>query len=617
MRPATCFLYFNIVVLITAAFAQHSFWLGTSPVNGHHYMLVEEYKHAIDWKDAYVAASSYKKDGLTGYLAVFITEEEFDWVSDQIEHNVSVDITSQYVYLGARRDENLPYLWRWVAGPESGEVFFDESNNTCLYFCPWDSMEPSSNATFDVVVMMTRGRQWASINDQGSRAYLVEFGDTPDAAGVKSTRATCVGVRGCSGNGECIGTDICRCYSGWSGAMCDMHTCISVNNCSSNGECRGPNTCCCYPGWTGSSCSKFTCGDRANCSGHGTCIGPNKCQCYTGWTGDKCDTYKTFCIPKTCQNQATYCGNVSDGCGNTLQCGPPCKKVTIATCSGAALTVQDAVPKNGSLIIFTSIPSLGATRQQQWIINGTTIVYANQQNLILGYDTTGRLALFNKLKMTATQFAMFRWTIQRGINTGCGTYITNVGNRLVIDVWQGSRAANTSLAMYPPKSIDRASNELWRIIKLPNSNKVAFQVLNSGSVISVKGVLTGGSMVVASPIVNTTRGPDISQQWIINGHQIQLAAKPNLIIGTTAQQYTGQGFLCQLWNSTKLTATQTKQYQWTVGSAVVRDYGFIYNTPWTKVVTVTPSTGHVSVSHAVPLSTSTASSQLFKITVSF
>jgi 3-phytase len=60
----------------------------------------------------------------------------------------------------------------------------------------------------------------------------------------------------CSKNGYCLksgkSTD-CQCFVGFKGKSCDKIQC--VDDCSGNGKCVGPNICKCEPGWGGLHCS--------------------------------------------------------------------------------------------------------------------------------------------------------------------------------------------------------------------------------------------------------------------------------------------------------------------------------------------------------------------------
>jgi alpha-tubulin suppressor-like RCC1 family protein len=64
----------------------------------------------------------------------------------------------------------------------------------------------------------------------------------------------------CSGNGVCVGTDICSCTNGFSGKECQFSTCFGINStntnvCSGNGNCTNPNICQCKSGYDGKNCA--------------------------------------------------------------------------------------------------------------------------------------------------------------------------------------------------------------------------------------------------------------------------------------------------------------------------------------------------------------------------
>lgn len=67
----------------------------------------------------------------------------------------------------------------------------------------------------------------------------------------------------CFYNGDCVGA-VCVCYRGWTGRDCSKFHCDDLRNCSGQGECVGPNVCKCYPGfmvgrslWSSSSFFKW------------------------------------------------------------------------------------------------------------------------------------------------------------------------------------------------------------------------------------------------------------------------------------------------------------------------------------------------------------------------
>ena len=52
----------------------------------------------------------------------------------------------------------------------------------------------------------------------------------------------------CFHNGVCFGAS-CVCHRGWTGADCSQFHCNDIHNCSGNGQCVGPNVCKCLPGF--------------------------------------------------------------------------------------------------------------------------------------------------------------------------------------------------------------------------------------------------------------------------------------------------------------------------------------------------------------------------------
>ena len=71
---------------------------------------------------------------------------------------------------------------------------------------------------------------------------------------------------GCFHHGECVGA-VCFCYPGWTGEDCSKFHCHDLHNCSGNGECMGPNVCKCYPGYlVGLLLFATRMGQTANCS---------------------------------------------------------------------------------------------------------------------------------------------------------------------------------------------------------------------------------------------------------------------------------------------------------------------------------------------------------------
>ncbi|XP_041350118.1 uncharacterized protein LOC121369231 isoform X2 [Gigantopelta aegis] len=122
-------------------------------------------------------------------------------------------------------------------------------------------------------------------HQQDPRLFTVQFSPI-----LTDQTFDCSQVNNCSGQGECVRPNGCRCQSGWAGRDCTLYDCSDLGNCQSNGQCIGPNLCECSSGWTGTSCVTATCYGVSNCSGpdRGLCILPNKCFCLSQFRGLDC-----------------------------------------------------------------------------------------------------------------------------------------------------------------------------------------------------------------------------------------------------------------------------------------------------------------------------------------
>lgn len=181
---------------------------------------------------------------------------------------------------------------------------------------------------------------------------------------------TCFGLKAssvnvCSGNGDCIGRDLCQCkenFTGdecevgcagqemWIGNSCHYPVCFGVPSydeevCSGHGECTSANTCSCSSQYSGEDCSMFSCfGKQKNlsnvCSGHGTCSAPNVCSCEDGYRLSECEsTYCSF----VCANGGTCAGaNECTGC-NSPFFGDTCREaIRYVSASGDDLNDENS-----------------------------------------------------------------------------------------------------------------------------------------------------------------------------------------------------------------------------------------------------------------------------------
>ncbi|EFC41524.1 predicted protein [Naegleria gruberi] len=120
-----------------------------------------------------------------------------------------------------------------------------------------------------------------------------------DCFGISSLETKVV----CSGNGECIGNDLCKCSNGFFGYKCNITSCNGKRQddptvCSGKGKCSSDGKCTCQFGYGGQACQDKTCygissTDAKVCSGRGTCLDIDKCSCLSisgvKITGDSCE----------------------------------------------------------------------------------------------------------------------------------------------------------------------------------------------------------------------------------------------------------------------------------------------------------------------------------------
>lgn len=145
--------------------------------NGHFYDYVEG---DFTWSEARDMAASMVHDGLHGYLTTITSEEENNFIADNLFH---------MGFLGGS-DAEVEGDWKWVVGPETGQLFFrgeypDPDRETLIY-ADWGGNEPNDfdNTPFDFpyagedfLVFVTRGDgEWNDIpGDPYTSGFHVEF----------------------------------------------------------------------------------------------------------------------------------------------------------------------------------------------------------------------------------------------------------------------------------------------------------------------------------------------------------------------------------------------------------------------------------------------------------
>ncbi|HEX7048548.1 MAG TPA: tandem-95 repeat protein [Gammaproteobacteria bacterium] len=165
-----------------------------NPDNGHYYKAISA-NSAIAWTDARDAAAMEVLHGMRGYLATVGSEAENIFVAHFVDvENVWLAASDSTSVINDACDVNLESTegdWRWVAGPEACEQFWQgEGDGTVSEdgYASWEEGEPNN---------FRGGEHFAATNYQGVlgewndfagntpfvQSYLVEFGGMPGDAG--------------------------------------------------------------------------------------------------------------------------------------------------------------------------------------------------------------------------------------------------------------------------------------------------------------------------------------------------------------------------------------------------------------------------------------------------
>ncbi len=133
----------------------------------------------VDWDSALVSAASYSWNGVSGHLVTISSLEENNFLFDAFigpRFAASTDSLAreQAVAWIALSDRNTEGVWRWMAGPEVGEV---------AAFVNWNGGEPNDccgGEDYAVLHWQDRGLgtgKWYDYSPlvYGGQTYIVEF----------------------------------------------------------------------------------------------------------------------------------------------------------------------------------------------------------------------------------------------------------------------------------------------------------------------------------------------------------------------------------------------------------------------------------------------------------
>jgi gliding motility-associated-like protein len=166
---------------------QFSINLGSAnylPSTGHYYFYVSD--PGISWSQAREASSAQTYFGLQGYLATLATVEESQLAGEQ---------SSGTGWIGGS-DAEVEGTWKWVTGPENGDVFWQGTSNGTApngQYTFWNTNEPNNNGGEDYAHITSPNigvlGSWNDLSVNGDpnsnsdyhpQGYIVEFGGLPN-----------------------------------------------------------------------------------------------------------------------------------------------------------------------------------------------------------------------------------------------------------------------------------------------------------------------------------------------------------------------------------------------------------------------------------------------------
>ncbi len=177
-----CVLFLLLPAVARGAFLQ---WTVTNGGNDHYYTYVDM---PTTWQQAAELAAAITFYGQPGYLATITSEGENNFIIDNFD---------QRGWLGGS-DAAVEGEWRWVVGPEAGELFFvgqypDPLRHTLIY-SDWGGNEPNDydNTQFGfpypgedyLQFDPARGGEWNDSpgDPQIYDGFYVEFSAIPEPA---------------------------------------------------------------------------------------------------------------------------------------------------------------------------------------------------------------------------------------------------------------------------------------------------------------------------------------------------------------------------------------------------------------------------------------------------
>lgn len=152
-------------------------------VTGNYYKYVTS---TLNWLDAKNDAESagQRVFGATGYLASVTSAGEFDFIKTKMGIGAGVQLwlggtrcPAPYVIPGCANNASGNNDWKWVGGPENGDVFFQGSNGGTTpagKYSSWNPGEPNGIGG-EGYLQVTNTGLWNDLNGSSLLRYVIEY----------------------------------------------------------------------------------------------------------------------------------------------------------------------------------------------------------------------------------------------------------------------------------------------------------------------------------------------------------------------------------------------------------------------------------------------------------
>lgn len=155
-------------------------WAG----NGHFYEFISA---GTSFDSALAAAAALSFNGQQGYLATVTSQGEQDFIFNSV--------TKAGTWFSGT-DRDVEGTWTWIAGPETGQVFWQ--NGATVTYANWSGGEPNNVGNEDLLFGNWNGATWNDI-PSGTLGYVVEYGGLEAAIPEPATWALMIGGFGLVG----------------------------------------------------------------------------------------------------------------------------------------------------------------------------------------------------------------------------------------------------------------------------------------------------------------------------------------------------------------------------------------------------------------------------------